>query len=286
VASEALESGVVTRQALRTTYVKLHRNVYAPRDLTLTARDKAIAAWLWSRRESVLVGSSAAAMLGTKWLAADEPAELARVRQPSPGGIVIRCGAIADDELSAVDGIPVTTAARTAFDIGRRNTLDRSVIRVDAVLNAAGSTVADVAEIAARYPGARGIRSLRATLDLADGGAESPQETRLRLILVRAGLPRPVTQIPVADDRGRIVRRIDMGWPDHLVGVEYDGEQHWKDPTIHADDINRQEFLAAKGWWIIRVSARHMRDPQSIVRRVTAALRARGCPNLPRDYGR
>ena len=232
VASEALALGAVTRQALRTKYVKLYRNVYAPCDVTLTARDRAAAAWLWSRRESVLVGNSAAAVLGTKWLPPDKPAELARVRQPSPSGIVVRSGAIADDELSVVDGIPVTMAARTAFDVGRRNPLDKSVIRVDAVLNAAGRTVADVAEIAARYPGARGIRGLRTTLDLADGGADSPQETRWRLILVRAGLPRPTTQIPVANDQGHIVRRIDMGWPDWLVGVEYDGERHWKDPTM------------------------------------------------------
>jgi hypothetical protein len=67
--------------------------------------------------------------------------------------------------------------------------------------------------------------------------AESPQETRLRLLLVRSGFPRPVTQIPVRNDRGRVVRRIDMGWPDRMVGVEYDGEQHWTNPRTHAEDI-------------------------------------------------
>ncbi len=110
--------------------------------------------------------------------------------------------------------------------------------------------MAEVTELAARYPGARDIRRLRRVLELADNGAESPQETKVRLVLIRGGLPRPVTQIPIRDARGRIVRRIDMGWPQSKVGVEYDGEQHWSNPEIHAGDIDRHEFLAGLGWRI------------------------------------
>jgi very-short-patch-repair endonuclease len=276
LASEALASGAVTRQRLRSEYVKLHRDVYAARDLELTARDRAIAGWLWSRREATLVGSSAAAVLGTKWISADEPAELGRSRFTSAPGIIVRSGAIAADELCVRGGIPCTTVARTAYDIGRFTMPDKSIIRIDALLNATRRSVDDVAVIAGRYPKARGIRRLRAALELADGGAESPQETRLRLILVRGGLPRLATQIPVANGRGRIVRRIDMGWPEWMVGVEYDGEQHWKDPAAYEDDIDRLEFLAAKGWFIIRVSARHMRAPSEVVQRARHALKGRG----------
>ncbi|MCK0175710.1 endonuclease domain-containing protein [Mycolicibacterium sp. F2034L] len=125
--------------------------------------------------------------------------------------------------------------------------------------NATRCTVDDVWMVAARYPGARGIRRLRTTLDLVDPGAESPQETRLRLVLIRGGLPRPVTQIPVTNAWGRVVRRIDMGWPDAMVGVEYDGEQHFTNPDDYAGDIERLEFLAEKGWRIVRVSARQLR---------------------------
>jgi very-short-patch-repair endonuclease len=104
-------------------------------------------------------------------------------------------------------------------------------------------------------------------LALVDGGAESPKETELRLLLVRDGLPRPTTQIKV----GR--RRVDMGWPECQVGVEYDGEQHWTDPRRHAEDIERLEFLAGQGWLIIRVSARQLRYGRpGIVMRVRRAL--------------
>ncbi|KUI30491.1 hypothetical protein AU194_01330 [Mycobacterium sp. GA-2829] len=282
VGSEALATGSVTRNDLRRRYVKLHRNVYARRGVELTALDRAKAAWLWSNREGVLVGSSAAALLGTKWLSADEPAEIGRVRYPSPPGIIVRSGTIADDEVCSVGEIRCTTPARTAYDIGRRiRLLEPAVVRLDAVLNATRISTEAVEAIASRYAGARGIRGLRAALDLVDGGAESPQETRLRLLLVLSGLPRPSTQIPVCNEFGRVVRRIDMGWPQWMVGVEYDGEQHFANPDDYAEDIERLEFLAARGWTIVRVSSCQLRwERTAIVARVRRALDA------SRDYGR
>jgi very-short-patch-repair endonuclease len=267
VGSEAMAAGLVTRQMLRTKYVKLHHNVYARKGLDLDATDRARAAWLWSRRKATLVGDTAAAMHGTKYLPDDGPAELARVRQPAPRGIVVYSGSIADDERCFRQSIDCTTPARTAYDIGRRVPGDAAIIRIDALLNATRCKVEDVQRIAERYPGARHIRRLHGALDLADGGAESPKETELRLLLVRGGLPRPVTQIKV----GR--RRIDMGWPEWKVGVEYDGEQHWTNPDDYADDIERLEFLAAQGWIIVRVSSRQLRnDRRGILTRVWRAL--------------
>ena len=64
-----------------------------------------------------------------------------------------------------------------------------------------------------------------------DGGAESPQETRTRLVLVDAGLPKPQTQIVVTGHFGRTFARIDMGYEEFKVGVESDGVQHWTDPA-------------------------------------------------------
>jgi hypothetical protein len=273
VGSEALAAGTLTRQMLRKRYVKVHHNVYSPVGVELTALDRAQAAWLWSRRDAVLVGNSAAAMLGSKWIPADEPAELARSRHPAPKGIIVHSCAIADDEVHEHRGIPCSTAARTAYDVGRRIPRDKGIIRVDALLNATQCCIAEVEALAARYPGARGLRQLRSTLDLADGGAESPQETRLRLLLVRSGLPRPITQIPVANDLGRVVRRVDMGWPQWKVGVEYDGEQHFTNAVDYENDIVRLEFLANRGWKIVRVSSRQLRyERPAIVQRATKAL--------------
>jgi very-short-patch-repair endonuclease len=270
VGSEALAAGLVTRQMLRTKYIKLHYNVYALKGVELDVADRARAAWLWSRRTATLVGYSAAAMHGTRRLPDGAPAELAHANQPAPPGIVIHRGTIAADEICLRQSIDCTTPARTAYDIGRRVPGDTAIIRIDALLNATGCKVEEVERIAARYPGARGMRQLRDALDLADDGAESPKETELRLLLVRDGLPRPVTQIKV----GR--RRVDMGWPEWKIGVEYDGGHHWTNPNSHADDIERLEFLAAQGWIIVRVSARQLRyDRAGIIRRVREAIELR-----------
>ena len=278
VATEALASGDLTRRDLNRSDSKIHRNVYGLKGVSLTALDRAHAAWLWSGRKAILVGSSAAALHGTRYLPDDAVAELAHARQAAPPGILIHRGSIATEEICLRQSIDCTTPARTAYDIGRRAPGDAAIIRIDALLNATGCTVGEIERIAERYPGARHIRRLRSALDLADGGAESPKETELRLLLVRGGLPRPATQIVVTNPRGRS-RRIDMGWPDWKVGVEYDGEQHWTNPGDHADDIVRLEFLAAQGWIIVRVSARQLRyDRDGILSRVRDALTRRCCP--------
>jgi hypothetical protein len=211
-------------------------------------------------------------MHGTQWLPDGAPAELAHANQPAPPGILIHRGTIAADEICSRQSIDCTTPARTAYDIGRRVPGDTAIIRIDALLNATRCTAKEVERIADRYPGARHICRLRAALDLADGGAESPKETELRLLLVRDGLPRPVAQILVVK-HGHKPRRIDMGWPQWKVGVEYDGEQHFINPDDYADDIVRLEFLAAEGWTIVRVSARQLRYARGeILRRVRRAL--------------
>jgi very-short-patch-repair endonuclease len=73
------------------------------------------------------------------------------------------------------------------------------------------------------------------------------------------------------------VGRIDMGWDNWKVGVEYDGKQHWTDPAIRDRDVDRQAELEALGWRIVRVSAGMLRyRPISIVERARTALRAAG----------
>jgi hypothetical protein len=73
--TEALATGELTRRDLRRRYTMVHRNVYSPAGVALTAADRARAAWLWSDRRATLVGHSAAALLGSKWVPADLPAE-------------------------------------------------------------------------------------------------------------------------------------------------------------------------------------------------------------------
>ncbi len=110
-------------------------------------------------------------------------------------------------------------------------------------------------------------------LEFVDPGAQSPRESYLRLLLIEAGLPRPRTQIPVLGADRLPIAYLDMGWPDLMVAVEYDGDHHRLDRHQYLKDIRRLELLERLGWLIIRVVAEDR--PAQIVRRVTNALEAR-----------
>jgi very-short-patch-repair endonuclease len=151
------------------------------------------------------------------------------------------------------DGLPVTTPERTAFDIGRRGRLGEAVARLDALANATGVSARDVLAVARAHRGARNLRQLEEALDLMDDGAESPKETWLRLLVIRAGYPRPRTQIRLLSPDGRRTYYLDMGWEDRMLALEYDGEQHRNDADIYANDIQRSEDIAELGWTRLRV---------------------------------
>jgi very-short-patch-repair endonuclease len=274
VGSQALKRGALTRRELRTRYRAVFRDVYIGEDAQLTAASKAHAAWLSTG--ATLAGLSAAAVLGTKWLDVSAPAEIVRADRHGQQGIVVRSHRLADDEVRTIRGMRLTTAPRTAFDIGCGLPLADSVPILDALLNATGIKPADVIAVARRHPRARGIRRLGAALELADGGSESPQETRLRLLLIGAGLPKPETQIEFRE----LHIRVDMGWREWKVAVEYDGIQHWDNRYQRSWDIERIALLEAAGWSVVRVSAEMMSRPNAIVERVKAKLAERG------GYGR
>ena len=89
--------------------------MYSRQGSALRARDRAVAAWLWSGKTAVVAGSSAAAVLGAKWVDADAPAELISSRTRPPPLIVTRNETLLPGEQTVVAGIPVTTPTRTAF---------------------------------------------------------------------------------------------------------------------------------------------------------------------------
>jgi len=153
----------------------------------------------------------------------------------------------------------------------------RAVVAIDSLAKATALTVGDVEPLIDAHRGARGVKQLRQVLGLVDAGAESPQETRTRLAIIAAGLPKPHTQIVVRNEWGAVLARIDMGFEQWRVGVEYDGVQHWTNPRIRANDIDRSAELERRGWRIIRVSADLLRNrPDILAARVREALGAAG----------
>jgi hypothetical protein len=273
VGSEALASGVVSRHQLRTQYRALFPNVYLHESAQPSLEQRIVAAWLWSHREATIAGIAAAALHRSEWIDDDICIELIHTNPHSPRGVQTRRDVLLDGEVTTVGELKVTTPQRTAFDIGRCEARRTAVARLDALMRATGFMVDVVLALADRHRGARGLRRLETALMLVDPGAQSPRESYLRLLLVDAGLPPPQTQIPVLGADGRLVAYLDMGWPELMVAVEYDGDHHRVERFQYVKDIRRLEALERMGWLIIRVVVEDR--PADIVRRVRHALDAR-----------
>ncbi|MGY1913860.1 hypothetical protein [Blastococcus sp. SYSU DS0973] len=133
----------------------------------------------------------------------------------------------------------------------------------------------EVGHAARRLPRCRGSRQAREVAALADGLAESPLETRLRLLLHRAGLPAPVAQYGIRQQK-RFVARVDFGYPEQRLAVEYDGAWHG-DRVQFARDRQRLNRLLS-----LRSEQPPVRDDRGRGGRVSG----RGAPRGRRRRGR
>ena len=257
---DAVAAGTLTGHALRTRYRPVYPSIYLRRDIELTAALRAEAAWRWSKQRAVIAGNSAAALHRAKWVDARSPAEVIHGNRRPPVGIRVWSDDVDDDEIVDVGGMRVCTPARTAFDLARRYPLDRAVAAIDALANATRLDMLDVEKLIAAHPGRRGIPTARKALKLVDGGSESPRETWLRLLVGRAGYPRPDTQIRVRDRHHYEFARIDLGWEDKQIGLEYEGKHHQTDRFTYERDIRRLDDLSRLGWTSIRVTAADTED--------------------------
>ena len=268
IGTVALANGQVNKYRLGNHHQRLLPGIYLPDDEIVSPAHRARAAWHWTRERGVIAGHSAAVLHGAKWISPELPAEVIygnRHRQP---GVIVHSARLRDDETITIDGMLVTGPARTAVDLGCWYRAEDAVPLIDSLFRATRVAVADALLICQRYPRRRNIAQARRSLALADGGAQSPRESWLRLLLRRHGFPPVQTQIPVYDD-GYAFAYIDMGWEQWLVGIEYDGRVH-RTRSQFSYDHRRDERLKRMGWTIIRVTADD--NEEAIIRQVTEAL--------------
>lgn len=277
--SAAVSAGLVTPGRLRgPRFVRLFPDVYAPvgdgpPDLAL----RSTGAYLFARGRGVLAGYSAAELLDASCGPADAPVEIT-----VPGGgvhpctrLVVRRDRLLRNEVVRVAGVPVTTPRRTAYDLARtRPDLVDAVAAVDALSRVGGFAPREVLRLAERYPRARGRRRLPRVVDLADPRAGSPMETRLRLLLVLRGLPRPEVQWVVQDERRRRAVWLDLAYPERRIGIEYEGAEHVR-PERVLRDIGRGTDLVDHGWRLYRFTKYEVYgEPDEIVAKIERALAA------------
>ena len=200
---------------------------------------------------------------------------LTHVRQrgrPGPGRdrAVLRHGGPVDDiRLTAVGHLPVTDLVQTMVDCARTLPPLSGLVVADAALRA-GADRAAALSMLDEMGGRPGVARARVVVDLADDGAESPGETATRFVLLRDGLPRPATQVPVVTRAGTYFA--DVGWDEWRVLLEYDGQAKYRSRADLLDEKLREDAIRAVDYRVVRVTKADIPTRAGLSGRVRALL--------------
>jgi hypothetical protein len=186
---------------------------------------------------------------------------------------IVRARLVPSD-ITLINTLPVTAPARTAFDLARTLGRDEAVAAIDSMLNKRILTLTEARAYLLASPAVAGRPRVAGVFNRADAGAQSPMESYLRLFLVDHGFPRPVVQLAVHDDCGRLLGYVDLGYREQRVGIEYEGDYH-RDRVTFRRDIARVNAMQEAGWVIVRVTASDLRDPARLLRQLRSLLAAR-----------
>ena len=207
------------------------------------------------------------------------PEGAAHLKRPH---VIVHRMKLYNDEITIHEGVPITTPERTWLDLAEMLTVDELVVAGDSCVRMPRRelegretplcSLGDLQRMIDRHKGKRGIRRAREALQLIRIGSDSPQESLLRLAIVRGGLPEPELNVPITDEQGTRHHEPDLSYPEYRIGIEYEGELHGDEGQI-VRDIARSERYAALGWTEVRISKRHMfDDAKAAVAKVRAAL--------------
>ncbi|MFD6143020.1 hypothetical protein [Promicromonospora sp. NPDC060271] len=200
---------------------------------------------------------------------------------------------LAPDDIDVAAGLPVTSLARTVVDCARTLHPLEALVIADSAL-ALGADREELLAVLDAQTGRRGIQQARLVIELADDGAQSAWETWVRYELLRAGLPRPTTQMPVQTDAGLF--HTDLGYEQWALGIEFDGQVKYRQDGVRPGHDPAQEYLAEKaradairraGVTLENVSASDKQDVPAMLKRITARIPpdvlrdARVDPRLP-----
>jgi very-short-patch-repair endonuclease len=171
-------------------------------------------------------------------------------------------------------GLRVVRTDVTWGDLADRLTVDDLVVLGDAMLRRGLSTLDALNRIASGTRHRRGVRLLRLAVPLLEPRTDSPMETRVRLLLVRAGLPCPQANRDVVVD-GEWIARPDLSYPHLRIAIEYDGDHHRSRRQWRSDRARRQ-LLEDAGWVVLELTADDvLRRPEATVERVRRVVCAR-----------
>jgi hypothetical protein len=274
--SHAITAGLITRNMLAGAgWQRLLPDVYAYRDTELDHRAWCSAVLLAAPATVALGGPSAACLWGVATLRGPVPVHVVaprgrRLRKDQR--VVVHYTTLGPADVTTLDGLRVTTPERTVFDLGRRAGRADSLVVLDAMLHRHLLDPAVLRRMIREREKWPGVARLGALLPLAEPRSESPMETRLRLLLVDAGVRPAAAQYEVCSAVGVLIGRVDLAWPELRLAVEYDGDQH-REREQFRRDVERLNALRLAGWTVLRFTASDvLRRPAETARMVIATM--------------
>lgn len=271
------EARHLSDRELRRGYRALFHGVHVHRQVPVGDLELAEAALMVAEPGSYVSHHTAARLLGA--IVPDHPdVHVTSRRQRVKGAGLSGHRSKAGQRIVQWGAIRMTSPVQTFLDLAHYLPLVDLVVLGDSLV-ARGRTTSDALVVAADAVRGRHAAIARRAAGLVRAGVDSPMESRLRMLLVLAGLPEPVVNhIEYAED-GRWRRRFDLSYPEVRVAIEDDGRQHAESDRQWERDVERREDLDRDDWRIVVVLAKGIyREPGRTLERVVDAVVSRGTP--------
>ena len=272
--AEALTDGITAGVLRGPRFRRLFTGVYVAADAVVDARVLALAALRLAPERTLAARHTAAVLMGGVVPHSAEVHLLLRQGRMRVPGVRARRGVV--QRWARLRGVPMTTAEDTFVQLARDLDLVDLVVLGDSLVKADRTSPSALVEAAGLVRGKYAAKAQRAA-GLVRAGVDSPMESRLRMLLVLAGLPEPVVNHVEYDDTGQWLRRFDLSYPEYRLAIEYDGRQHAENQRQWEHDVDRRDGLDHDDWRLVVVLARGIyREPAATLSRVTGAMQARG----------
>lgn len=291
---------IIKRRLRSGTWTRIRRGAYAPSGLMdgLDAADRhvmIIRAVMLALPRTAVVSHVSAAMLHRlpPW---GHDLHHVHVTRAGRGGGRIEArvhhhrAATPPDHVTHHDGVRVSTVARAVIEAACEAPFAAGVVLADAALCSRATTVAElhaVLDTMRSWP-----RSTAAcqVVSFANPGAESPGESRARMLFRQEGLPVPELQALIHDRAGALAGRVDFLFREHDTVVEFDGLlKYGLGRSAPADDLfrekRREDLLRELGYEVVRITWADLAQPRVVAARIRAAF-ARAAARRPRGTGR